>query len=132
MSKGAEAFIAREASLVVDAKQISSDLELAKEDHTAYVARSECDISHLRQQFELTKSEQDAASKDLDNVKNEVTSLHIQLQNSDTILAIAESSLSGVIARKDILIVDLCKGKRKFLISSEVFILSGLWTFQRL
>lgn len=48
MSKGAEAFIAREASLVVDAKQISSDLELAKEDHTAYVARSECDISHLR------------------------------------------------------------------------------------
>lgn len=55
IGKSVKAFVVKEASLVADAKKISLDLKLAKEEHTIYVTSIEREVSHLREEFQMPK-----------------------------------------------------------------------------
>lgn len=66
---------------MADAKKIFIDLKLTKESHTAYVARTRRNISRLRGEFQLTKSELETAFKELDSARVVIVSLRSQLGN---------------------------------------------------
>lgn len=84
MSQGAELFAIREASLAVNFKKVPKDLELTKESYAANVVKTECEVSRIREEIQLMKSEHYATSKDFDNARNEMTSLHNQLESTKT------------------------------------------------
>lgn len=128
MSKSTKAFTMMEVSLVADAKNISLDLELTKEEHTTYVAKTKRDASHLREEFQL-----EAVLKELNSLKNEIALLRDRLNNIEIELTIAESSVFGVSARQAKLVKDAMQnGEIKCLILSKALTPNGISTFWRL
>lgn len=106
MSKGAKAFLAKEASLVDYAKKIALNLKLTKKIHVAHVARTEHDASCLKEEFQLTKSSQEAILIKLNNRRNEIVVFCGKLINNELRLAVVESSLSGATAHEKKLVED--------------------------
>lgn len=103
MSEGVKAFAVNEASLMDDAKKISSELNLVNEKRAACISTTKCDASHLKKEFQMTKSKPKAAFEELINIGNEITPLRDKLRNNETELPIAKSNHLGATVHKAML-----------------------------
>lgn len=93
LTKEAQGYASKEATLLADIRRTSKYLEQAKKNHHAYVGKSYHEISKLQEEVRLPKVQLYLATKELEKVMNNFDILCNQVENSKTKLAIVESIL---------------------------------------